>query len=161
VAGKLFNLTVQDVLWLHREIARRNVSFRYADLEEATFYQFGYGSSLDLFGQAGRFLSGFLKKRPFAEGNEAAAVAAALSFLEINGHDTSSADVLALLAAGGEGTEAAVAALRDSAREHGHDDHHGHEEIKPDIRAAIRRVLARHERALAELGATPAESAVS
>ena len=81
-------LTVQDVLWINLQATKRTNAFNYATLEEATFYQYGYGGSTDLLGQASRFLTGFLKKAPFGgHGDDVTAFLATHAFLAINGYD--------------------------------------------------------------------------
>ncbi|MBL1149659.1 MAG: hypothetical protein HND42_05555 [Armatimonadetes bacterium] len=82
----LHYLTVQDVLWINQEVTKQQNDFKYAQLEEATYFQYGYGQSTDVIEQAGRFLQGFLKMRPFTEGNRATAFVAALTFLYMNGY---------------------------------------------------------------------------
>ena len=78
-------LTVQDVLWIHLQIARKPGKFSYANLEEATSYQYAYGKSHDVLAQAARFFSGFAAKSPFESANRAVAFASGVVFLEING----------------------------------------------------------------------------
>ncbi len=80
-------LTVQDVLWINLQVTGKPQPFDYADLEEATFYQYAYGDSKSLLPQAARFLSGFLKKKPLASGNEATALISCLAFLKVNGYE--------------------------------------------------------------------------
>jgi prophage maintenance system killer protein len=77
-------LTVQDVLWIDALLYGASRQFRALDLEEATSYQFGYGTSTDLTGQAARFLKGFLEKSPFEGDNEATAFVAFCAFLRLN-----------------------------------------------------------------------------
>jgi prophage maintenance system killer protein len=64
-------------------------------LEEATFYQYGYGQSASLVSQAGRLLSGFVSKKPFTSGNEATALIASFAFLKMNGIDVNLMDDIA------------------------------------------------------------------
>jgi death-on-curing family protein len=80
-------LTVQDVLWINHEVTKQVNTFKYAQLEEATNYQYGYGKSVDILGQAATFLAGFLKLRPFAAGNRGTAFVSAMTFLRINGFE--------------------------------------------------------------------------
>ncbi len=80
-------LTVQDVLWIHLQIAKRPVKFNYAKLEEGVNYQYAYGKSKDLVSQAARFFSGFPAMNPFESGNEAVTAAAGITFLALNGYD--------------------------------------------------------------------------
>ncbi len=84
MAGQLHYLTVQDILWINLQVTGKVNHFSYAKLEEATFYQYAYGDSKDLFAQAARFIPGFLKMRPLDAGNEATAFIACLTFLKIN-----------------------------------------------------------------------------
>jgi prophage maintenance system killer protein len=78
-------LTVQDMLWINLQVTKKVQHFSYAKLEEATFYQYGYGASKDLVVQAGRFLRGFVKLRPLDAGNEATAFVGCAAFLHLNG----------------------------------------------------------------------------
>jgi len=78
-------LTVQDVLWIHLQIAKKTVKFNYAKLEEAVSYQYAYGKSKDVVSQAARFFTGFPKMSPFDSDNQAAAFVAGISFLALNG----------------------------------------------------------------------------
>lgn len=78
-------LTVQDVLWINLQATKKVQHFRYALLEEATFYQYGYGASRDLALQAGRFLHGFMRLHPLDAGNEATAFIGCATFLILNG----------------------------------------------------------------------------
>jgi prophage maintenance system killer protein len=80
-------LTVQDVLWINQELTKKECDFKFAQLEEATYCQYGYGKSRDVLKQAGTFLQGFLKMRPFSEGSQQTAFIATLAFLTINGYD--------------------------------------------------------------------------
>ncbi len=79
-------LTVQDILWIHRQITRQEPAFDFAHLEEATFEQYAYGSSADPLAQAEKFLRGFIDKPPFREANEAVGTIACAAFLELNGY---------------------------------------------------------------------------
>ena len=83
----LHYLTVQDMLWINHRVTGKVSPFRYDTLEEATYYQYGYGPSLDLASQAQTLLSGLPAKHPFPEGNEATALVGALAFLRANGKD--------------------------------------------------------------------------
>ena len=96
----LNTLTVQDFLWLNRELTGEEHDFDYAALEEAVYYQFGYGESTDLPGQAARLLIGFVRQAPFKEGNEACALVGVVAFLKMNGFaaDLTLEDAVALRA---------------------------------------------------------------
>lgn len=88
-------LTVQDILWINLQVTKKTQSFNYAKLEEATFYQYGYGQSASLLSQSGRLLSGFVSKKPFTSGNEATAFIATLAFLKLNGMNVNLSDDVA------------------------------------------------------------------
>ena len=83
---KLHYLTVQDILWINLQVTGKVNTFAYADLEEATFYQYGYGDSDELLVQAARFVKGFLAKKPLSAGNEPTAFLALATFLRINAY---------------------------------------------------------------------------
>ena len=78
-------LTVQDVLWIHLQIAKKPGKFSFANLEEATSYQYAYGKSHDVMSQAARFFGGFATKAPFDSDNRTVAFVAGVVFLELNG----------------------------------------------------------------------------
>lgn len=81
-------LTVQDMLWVNLQLTKKSNPFHYALLEEATYYQYGYGESLDLIGQAARFLTGFAKKKPFhGQADSATALIGCIAFLALNGQN--------------------------------------------------------------------------
>ena len=82
---RLNYLTVQDILWVNLQVTQKVQRFRYEELEEATFYQYGYGSRADLLAQAAKLIGGVPARAPFPEGNEATAFIALVSFLSING----------------------------------------------------------------------------
>ncbi|RYG35284.1 hypothetical protein EON81_13160 [bacterium] len=151
MADKLFYLTVQDVLWINRQIIRRDTTFQFAKLEEATYYQYAYGDSHELLAQAARFIKGFMKMAPLGEGNEATAFVATMAFLSINGHTTTL-----------RGEEAADwfrnlqdprPALESVARSNSHGEHH---EVKPNVREHISNVLVRYAPAIGKLSAVTA-----
>lgn len=78
-------LTVQDMLWINLQLTKTSEEYHYARLEEATFYQFGYGGSLDLVGQAAKFATGFARMKPFSTANWATAAVGLMAFLASNG----------------------------------------------------------------------------
>ncbi|HJP82353.1 MAG TPA: hypothetical protein VJ835_02515 [Fimbriimonadaceae bacterium] len=141
-------LTVQDVHWVNLHVTGSPQDFNYADLEEVTFYQYGYGGSTDLLAQAARFVSGFLKKRPFESGNEGTAFISVLAFLRANGYEPafeSSFDWFKNLENGTyEPGEAISHHFRKMV------DHHG----LVEIRSAIEVALAEEAASLAQLGTT-------
>ncbi len=85
-------LTVQDVLWIHFQLTKVQAQYDAARLEEATYYQYGRGGSMDPEGQAARLLTGMSKLKPFAQGNRACAFVATLAFLSLNGRSLRLAD---------------------------------------------------------------------
>ncbi|CUU03017.1 hypothetical protein GBSOP10_102424 [Armatimonadetes bacterium GBS] len=80
-------LTLQDLIWINTEVTKRPQPYSYERLEEATYYQYSYRQSRDVVLQAARFLWGYLKYRPFAQGNYATALIATLALLQINGYE--------------------------------------------------------------------------
>lgn len=78
-------LTVQDMLWINLEVTGQVNRWDYDRLEEATFYQYGYGRSTDLVGQAERLVRGFARLEPFTDGNLASGLVALATFLGANG----------------------------------------------------------------------------
>lgn len=137
-------LTVQDVLWINLQVTGAPQTFRYEDLEEASFYQYAYGESKSLIPQASRFLSGFLKKKPFAAGNEATAFVACLAFLKVNGTDLKLDDSLGWFTAVQNGTHEA----QDAIEKHRVQAHHHHQ---MEIRDAISGVLSHESSTIAKL----------
>lgn len=132
-------LTVQDVLWINLQVTKRTQSFNYAKLEEATFYQYGYGQSSSVLSQAGRFLSGFFAKRPFASGNEATALVACLAFLRLNGYAANLSDDVAVhwLERSSRDSTAATEALTGIVQE----DKEFADEMEVDVRDAVHEVM--------------------
>ena len=146
MAASLHYLTIQDVLWINLQVTKKVQHFNYARLEEAVFYQYAYGDSKTLFPQAARFITGFLKMRPFEAGNEATAAVSCLAFLLLNGY-----------AAKGDlrgWTEGSITA--ESIEGMVEEDHSLGHAIVPDVRAAIRRVLDSHADAVAAVEGSPA-----
>lgn len=141
-------LTVQDVLWINLQVTGAPQSFRYEDLEEATFYQYAYGESNSLVPQAARFLSGFLKKSPFDSGNEATAFVACVAFLRVNGVDLKLEDSHAWFTSVQNGTHEAQEAIEKHRFEAPHDHH-------VDIRGAISEVLTHQSATIGKLVAPP------
>jgi prophage maintenance system killer protein len=79
-------LTVQDILWINHEVTGEVLPYKYAQLEEATFGQYAYGSSKDVINQAASFLSAFTRLKPFEAGNRGTAFIAVMAFLTLNGY---------------------------------------------------------------------------
>ncbi len=80
-------LTVQDHLFINLQVSKKQHNWNYARLEEAVFYQYGYGTSTDVLGQAARYANNFSRKAPFAAANVATGFVGLLSFLKINGYE--------------------------------------------------------------------------
>ena len=78
-------LTVQDMLWINLQVTGQPQKFVYSALEEATFTQYVYGDTVSAAEHAVRFLTGWAKFQPFAEGNELTGYVAFLTFLKLNG----------------------------------------------------------------------------
>ena len=78
-------LTIQDVLWINLQATLKVEKFDFARLEEAVFYQYALGDNSGLVPQATRFLTGFLRMKPFDVGNEATAFIACATYLRLNG----------------------------------------------------------------------------
>ncbi|RYG27229.1 hypothetical protein EON82_00075 [bacterium] len=151
--AKLHYLTVQDILWINLQATKKVQHFSYAKLEEATYYQYAYGESNELIGQAARFHSGFVKMRPIESGNEATAFIGLATFLHINGLRLAVEDERAAAWAqnASVSTDAAREALLSATETE--DDHHS--PIRPDIRAAIRGVMEQYPTTIASLLAAP------
>jgi prophage maintenance system killer protein len=128
-------LTVQDILWINHQIAKKVNTFDYAKLEEATFYQYAYGESKDVPSQAERFLRGFLQLEPIAAFNQATGIIGMISFLEVNGYSFDLED-----SAGAAWVRSFLTKSDDFANRVHHADHgdHGH---KPSVRITIESVL--------------------
>jgi prophage maintenance system killer protein len=114
-------ITIQDLLWLNQQVTKKVNAFNYAVLEEAAFYQYGYGQSKDLLRQASQFVTAFAKKQPFAGGNVATAFAGFVTFVLINGCtlDLSDSDGTAWLDKIAGSQAAAESSLREIAKPEG------------------------------------------
>lgn len=146
MADSLHYLTLQDMQWINLQVTGTVHPYRYDLLEEATFYQYGYGKSTDLFGQAAKFLTGFAKLAPFESGNEATAMVGFIAFLALNGHgcrldDGALPEWLAKAARDGLKGDDLVGVLHEA-------DHHSH---GPDVRGVIAGVLDRYPETLRSL----------
>jgi len=140
----LHYLTVQDMLWVNLQLTKKVQPFRYADLEEATFYQYGYGESTSVIPQATKFLTGFMKMAPFDDGNAPTALVGCLAFLKINGIELDVPDLATWFGAIKSGSAEAL----DSIEKVAHEDAHGHHGIIPDVRAAMQDLLKKHDESL-------------
>lgn len=116
------------MLWLNLQVTQSVQHYRFADLEEATFYQYQYGQSTDVPKQAARFLSGFLEKAPFAEGNELTAAVAFHAYLALNGYTTQVVDADTLIRLGQNYAE--PESLLIVAKPQDHDHGHDHDDVQ-------------------------------
>lgn len=141
-------LTVQDVLWINHEVTRKVNPYKYAQLEEATFSQYGYGKSQNVLSQAGGFLEGFMKLRPFSEGNRATAFVSALAFLAINGYETNlePENALEWSMRVAEKKRKGAEAIREVARESPRPP-----EMKPIIRTYVHEIIERYAESVSQL----------
>ena len=150
-------LTVPDVLWINLQVTGASQPYRFDRLEEATFYQYGHGSSRDLIGQAARLLTGFPRMRPFDRGNDATAFVAFLVFLEANGRpltleDGEALDWVRRVWADGDSARSAIESVCAQEGE----AHHGAEPDKQEIAlGAIARYRTTLGRLLAEEAPVP------
>ena len=140
--GPLNYLTVQDILWINFQVAKKVEKFNYAKLEEATFYQYAYGDSKDVPSQAARFLRGFLKLGPIDALNEATGIVGLIAFLEINGYEFELADAsgTTFVFAAKSGADDITSRIKRSG--------HGQHAHKPDVRATIESVLRRYPKTI-------------
>ena len=145
--ARLHYLTVQDILWINHQLAKKVLGFRYATLEEATFYQYSYGESTEVPAQAVRFLTGFLRLKPLDALNEATGLVGAIAFVRINGGSVDLAD-----------TDCDVTALwvRENAAgfaeriQMAHPDEHG-EHAPPAVRDTISAIIREYPLTLPKL----------
>lgn len=140
-------LTVQDVLWINHEVTKQIHHFKYLQLEEATNLQYGYVKSENLRAQAGAFLEGFMKLRPFTDGNRKTAFVSALAFLKINGHtivlDPNDAYDWAMSVANGKkrGVDAICEIMGD----------HTPVPLAPTVRTEVREIIEKYSDAIERL----------
>lgn len=142
-------LTLQDLIWINTEIVGRPQPYSYERLEEATYYQYSYRRSRDVLLNCARFLWGYLKYRPFAQGNYATALIATLTLLHINGYDAflapeQAADWLLQIA---QRQKHPLDAIRQIA----HPTHPGKQPIP--LRDHVHHLLEHYEHAIHELNA--------
>lgn len=137
-------LTVQDMIWINHRLTGRVNAFRYDALEEATYFQYGYGPSTDLAAQASRFLQGFAKKAPFDSGNEQTGFVGFVAFLRANGKDlkVTPSEARRLMEAP-PADWIASAPIRDGAPVHG----------EPDMRGIIEGVVSEYAETVSAVGA--------
>jgi prophage maintenance system killer protein len=145
VKQKLSYLTVQDLIWINTQVSGKVTEFKFDLLEDASYFQYGYGKSTDLIGQAARFFQGFHSKLPFSEGNAATAFVGLVSFLELNGvhlkpsDSTARAKVSDLLNMDHTAAAAALKAMTHA----DHDDHHA---AKKDV---VLEILGKYAKTIA------------
>lgn len=138
-------LTVQDHLWINFQVTQRKHIFGFAPLEEATFYQYAYGTSTNVLAQAARYAVGFPKKAPFALGNEATTFVGLMSFLMLNGYevtltDDKGASFLTDILASPSEAEAMIAKV---ARTSHHEHHASVSEVAKGVIAAYPKTIAK------------------
>jgi len=147
--SNLHYLTVQDILWINLQATKKVQHFQYAKLEEATFYQYGYGTSTGLLSQAARFLTGFIRMHPLEAGNEATALIGCVSFLRLNGYCFSVCDdegvqwldkILTHQTTALDAITQAAAPIKDY-----------HAPLQPEVRGSITAVLSMFEKTVKEL----------
>lgn len=141
-------LTVQDILWINHEVSNCVNTFKHAQLEEATFYQYGYGESQNVIEQAGHFLQGFIRLRPFEAGNRATAFIAVIAFLEINGFEISLSPGLALdwVMGVAEKKRSGLEAVKEIAT-----PSKAMRELKPMIRTHVKVLIAKYQQPVSAL----------
>lgn len=85
-------LTVQDCMWIHRQLIGEEQPWLYDRLEQATFYQYAYGQVVGIVPQSARLLAGFAMNSPFPSGNEVCSFISFAAFVEANGFRLSLSD---------------------------------------------------------------------
>jgi prophage maintenance system killer protein len=123
-------LTVQDILWINSEATKKTNAFDYDKLEQASFYQYGYGTSTNILKQAAKFLTGFMDNAPFESGNDVTAFLGFVSFIHLNGYDLNlpdreAADWVRRVKSGEINAEEAVAKLTQLTAGHHENDPQG------------------------------------
>ena len=126
-------LTLQDMIWINLQVVKKVVPFHVLNLEEATFYQYGYGGSQDVRKQADAFLQGFSSKAPFTEGNDRTALIGALAFMRLNGETGDSGEEWWDEARAGTASLTTFPVRGDSG-------HHGEESPEQAIEAVLARL---------------------
>lgn len=140
-------LTVQDMLWIHLQVTKRTAQFKFDALEEATYYQYGYGSSNEIIKQAARFATGFAKKAPLGDADSVCAFIGALAFLELNGMHLNLTDECGLSFAARCASGAAEAEISQVANVSA-DHAHSHD---PDIRGIVSNIIRRFPKTISGL----------
>jgi death-on-curing protein len=150
MSSKLNYLTVPDFLWINLQLTKENQVYAYAKLEEAVFYQYAYGRSFDLAGQAARLLIGFHRMRPFVLGNDATTLVGVIGFLRMNDHslNLNPSDAAHWMREIWEHPERAREDIESKLEHiHGH-DRHG----VPDTKGILQGILAEYAGAATVLG---------
>jgi prophage maintenance system killer protein len=146
----LHYLTVQDMLWINLQVTKQVNAFDFAKLEEAVFYQYSYGKSLDVLRQAGQFVSGFAKNKPFTAGSEACAFVGCIIFLNLNGYQVSLTDIegSAWFEKACSSQVSGTEAVRNTAKrqEVAH-----HASLEPPVEELVREVIARYPQTVVTL----------
>ena len=142
-------LTLQDMIWLNLQLTKSTGEYDSEPLEEATFYQYALGDSQGVAAQAARFLRGFRKMSPFAEGNEACAFIGMAAFIEANGQAFSLSDDKGAEWMQGvlERPEIAVDAVKAKLREAETDVKYG----VPDMHKICERLFERYQATISAL----------
>ena len=148
-------LTVQDMLWINLQVTKKVQHFNYARLEEATYYQYGYGASRDIARQAGRFVGGFMKLHPFDAGNEGTALLGCAAFLLMNGlklnvPDAEAAGWLEDVKSGKMRAEESLPTLHEEC---------AHSTSLSDVRDAVRLAIEQFGETLRKLGSAQTRAA--
>lgn len=146
---KLRYLSVPDFLWINQELTKKAQPYRFDRLEEGVFCQYAYGQSANTVSQAARLMSGFIKMRPFAKGNDAAAFVGTIAFLRMNDHDLDlSGEEAAAWFRSNSGSHASALAAIEARLKHEHmHTHHG----TPPTREIVGGVIADYAAALGAL----------
>jgi prophage maintenance system killer protein len=137
------------MIWINMQVTKKTLPFNYAKLEEATFNQYGYGNSASVMNQAARVLSGFTNKKPFTNGNEAAAFIATMAFLKMNGFKVSLSDETAThwIERASKDSSVATEALTDITSP----DESYHEDEEPRVRDVVHDVMDTYPKTLSLL----------
>ena len=133
------------MLWINLQATKKVNPYHFAKLEEATYYQYAYGTSNSLTAQATRFLTGFSKLSPFDSGNEASAFIGFVAFLRLNDFtlvvsDSEAADWFKSAIVSPESIESAI--------RHSESHDHGH---NPPTRATVLSVISDYKLTVSSL----------
>ncbi|MCE9559828.1 MAG: hypothetical protein K8R88_12860 [Armatimonadetes bacterium] len=137
-------LSVQDIIFINLQVTKKVCTYKFDALEDASYYQYGYGKSTDLFQQAARFYEGFAKSGAFTEGNAATAFVGLVAFLEFNGRSFKGKDTDSKAKLDALSTD--LVAARDELETLTLRDHDHHE---ASARSCIESVLKRYPKTIA------------